>query len=437
MSSTRIYYDDAFAREFTAEVLSCESAAVGPKNLTASDAAARTASEVWHVKLDRTAFYPTSGGQPHDTGELGNAKVLDVLEKDDEVVHLVDWKLAPGKVTGRIDWDRRFDHMQQHSGQHLLSAVLHKGYGLPTVSFHLGAQLCTIDVRGREPTQEILDGAAVAANEIAFEDRAIRVKYGTAKELAAAGVRKEVEREGLLRAIGIEAVELQPCGGTHVQSTGQIGTISLRGVSKIRQDWRIEFACGRRAERLAREDLARIKSVAERLNCAIPEVISAAERLVGERDAHFKSARASNEKLAAVEARVVLQETETGEDGLRVVRGVLEGVQSEYVQSFAREIAKAENAIALLVRLECGQVFFSQNAGAGKDMNELLAEALKRVGGKGGGTRDSARGRLSDPTHAQELLAEALTLLRPGGKAQEKLGSPRQGIAPGKKRPDA
>jgi alanyl-tRNA synthetase len=423
MTTKRLYYDDAFQREFTAEVLRCELvigatlAASAPSQAPASattlvTAAGTPAGGLWRVKLDRTAFYPTSGGQPHDMGQLGDARVVDVLDEQDEVIHVVDKPIAIGSVKGIIDWERRLDHMQQHTGQHVLSAVFHSRFALPTVSFHLGSDVCTIDVRGREPTQEILDGAMAAANDVVYADRPVNVKYGSAEELAAAGVRKTVERSGTLRAIEIESLELQPCGGTHVQRTGQIGMIFVRGVSRIRQDWRVEFACGRRAERLAREDFAALRAVAQRLNCSPQEAVSAAERVVAERDANFKSARASIQKLAEIDARVYLQEVAIGTDGLRVVAKLFEGEPAEYVQSFAREAAQAENTVALLVRSECGQIFFAQHPTAKKDLNALLAEALKHVAGKGGGSRDSARGRLADPQRASEFLTIATAALR-------------------------
>jgi len=400
MTTKRLYYDDAFAQEFSAEVLGCEPVS----------AAALPVDPVWRVRLDRTAFYPTSGGQPHDTGRLGDARVLDVLDEEDEIIHVVDKPIAIGSVKGIIDWDRRFDHMQQHTGQHVLSAVFHSRFALPTVSFHLGSHVCTIDVRGREPTQEILGSAMATANDVVYADRAINVKYGSAEELAAAGVRKNVKRAGTLRAIEIDSLELQPCGGTHVQHTGQIGMIFVRGVSRIRQDSRVEFACGRRAERLAREDFATLRAVAQRLNCSPQEAVSASERVVAEREAHFKSAHASIQRLAEMDARAYLREVAVGADGLRVVAKLFENEPPEYVQSFAREVAQAENTVALLVRGEDGQVFFSQHPSAKKDMNALLAEALKHVAGKGGGSRDSARGRLADPRRGAEFLTIAATL---------------------------
>ena len=400
MPTQRLYYDDAFLREFSAAALTSDQ---DPARL-----------EMWRVKLDRTAFYPTSGGQPHDLGQLGDRHIVDVIDEGDEIAHIVDGPLSAGPVKGRIDWARRFDHMQQHTGQHLLSAIFHQKFCLPTVSFHLGADTCTIDLRGAEPLPVTLDEAARAANEIVYEDRPVTVKYGTAEELAAAGVRKNVERTGVLRAVEIAQLELQPCGGTHVRATGQIGTILIRGMSKIRQDWRIEFVCGQRAARLAQHDFVTLRRVAQRLNCAPAEAIATAERVIAERDAHFKSARAAMERLAAIDAQAAIDETGPEPGGMRIVSRLFNDVAPEYVQIFAREAANDEKTVALTVRAECGHVFFSQHPSAGKEMNTLLTEGLKTVGGKGGGTRDSARGKLADPDRGQELLDWAAAQLRAG-----------------------
>src|ERR1700730_8542466 len=278
METRRLYYDDSYQRDFSAQVLSCEPQVHG-------------VVPAWVAVLDCTALYPASGGQPNDLGKLGDANVLDVRDDGEDIEHVVDRQLPLGSVKGCVDWGRRFDHMQQHTGQHLISAMFQERYGRPTVSFHLGSEVCTIDVRGPEPTEEILEGAERAANQVVFEDRAIAVRYGTAQQFAELGVRKEVERDGILRAIEIEGADLQPCGGTHLKRTAQIGMLLVRRCTKVRQDWRVEFACGRRAERIAREDFLLLRRAAERLNCAYDEVPDAAARAASERDAHFKDFR--------------------------------------------------------------------------------------------------------------------------------------------------
>jgi alanyl-tRNA synthetase len=403
VGTRRLYYDDAFEKEFTARVMHCE--------VLPPDVKSGITGKVWGLILDRTAFYPTSGGQPHDLGKIGDANVLDVRDEGDEILHLVDRKPADPEVNGCIKWARRFDHMQQHTGQHLLSAMFQERFGLPTVSFHLGGEICTIDLRGLELTAEFLEGAERAANQVVFEDRPVNVRYGTADEFAKLGVRKEVEREGILRAIEIEAADLQPCGGTHVKRTGQIGLVLVRRCTKVRQDWRVEFVCGRRAERVARQDFQMLRRTAEELSCAPEDVVSAASRALAERDANFKSVRGMQQRLAEAEAKLALQGTPPVTNGFRVVSRVFEGVPADYLGFFATEISKSEKAVALVAAAEGGHLLFAQHPSAGKDMSALLKQVLEKVGGKGGGTRDFARGKLVEQDHAQRALDAALSLL--------------------------
>jgi alanyl-tRNA synthetase len=401
MATHRIYYDSAFEKEFSASVLSCESMMHG-------------STPAWGVILDRTALYPTSGGQPHDLGRLGEANVLDVRDEGEEILHVVDKPISDREVQGCVDWPRRFDHMQQHSGQHLLSAMFLERFGRPTVSFHLGVALSTIDLRGPEPTDEILEGAERAANGIIFEGRAITVRYGTAEDLARLGVRKEVERSGILRAIEIEGADLQPCGGTHVERTGQIGTLLVRRCSKMRQDWRVEFVCGARAERIARQDFLRVRATADKLSSPPEDLVAAADRAVSEREAHFKRTRALLQRLAELEAAQVSREATMGNDGIRIVQRGFDLVETEYLGFFGSEIVKTEKTVALLAGLVSGDLIFAQHPAVAKDMNALLKHVLAKIGGKGGGSRDFCRGRLSDPAKADAALAlarEALAIL--------------------------
>jgi alanyl-tRNA synthetase len=399
MATRRLYYDDSFARDFSAEVLSCEPCVY--ETIAA-----------WEVILDVTALYPSSGGQPHDLGKVGDANVLEVRDESEEIVHIVDRQVDLGTVQGCVDWPRRFDHMQQHTGQHLLSAMFQERFGRPTVSFHLGSDISTIDLGGEEPSEEILEGAERAANRVIFDDRPVNVRYGTAAQLAELGVRKEVEREGILRAIEIEGADLQPCGGTHVKRTAQIGLMLVRRCTKMRQDWRVEFACGGRAERIARKDFLLLKRAAERLGCAYDEVADAAGRAVSERDAHFKEYRSVMQRLAEAEATLALQGIRAGADGMRVVSRVFQDdVTVEYLGHFANQLAKSDETIALLARFPCGQLFFAQHPSAGQDMNELLKQVVQQLGGKGGGTPDFARGRLSDPSKAEAAITLGRELL--------------------------
>jgi alanyl-tRNA synthetase len=403
MATHRLYYDDSYIQNFQARVLSCL-----PASPVVTDSGPRPA---WEVVLDRTAFYPTSGGQPNDVGRLGTARVVDVRDDVDDIAHIVDDELPAGPVDGCVDWARRFDHMQQHTGQHLLSAMFNERFGLPTVSFHLGSDLCTIDLRGPEPSAGALGGAQRAANRIVFENRPITVRYGTADEFAQQGVRKEVGREGILRAIEIEGADLQPCGGTHVKSTGQIGLVLIRRCTKIRQDWRVEFVCGARAERMASADFQLLGNIADRLSCAPEESLGAIEKVAGERDAHFKSLRTALQLLSEARARLLIAGTAAGPNGVRVVAEVLRDENPELLLPLATELAKNEKTVALLIHGFTGQIVFAQAPGTGKDLPVLLRQVLATYPGKGGGTLDFVRAKLVDPTQSQAALSAACRLL--------------------------
>jgi alanyl-tRNA synthetase len=394
MGTHRLYYDDSYLQSFDARVLSCLPAE--PFDSVAIPA--------WEVVLDQSAFYPTSGGQPNDLGCLGDAKVLQVLDDGEDVLHIVDRELNTGAIQGSIHWPRRFDHMQQHTGQHLLSAMLQERFGLQTVSFHLGSELCTIDLRGPEPKPAILEGAQRAANAVIFEDRPVNVRYGTADQLAEIGVRKQVNREGLLRAIEIESADLQPCGGTHVKSTGQIGMILVRRCTKIRQDWRVEFACGSRAERLATADFQRLRDASDHLSCAPEDLLAAVEKSLTERDANFRSLREISQQLAEARAELIVSAAPAGANGIRLIARSLHGSPSELLLPLANEIAKKEHTIALLAAEDSGQLIFAQHPSAGKDMQALLKTIGASFPVKGGGTKDFVRAKLADPKQSADAL---------------------------------
>jgi alanyl-tRNA synthetase len=399
VATRKLYYEDSFLREFSARVVYCE--------VLPPDVRGGIPGTAWGLMLDRTAFYPTSGGQPHDLGKIGDANVLEVRDEGEEILHVVDRKPAGPDVDCCIQWPRRFDHMQQHTGQHLLSAIFQERFGRPTVSFHLGSEVCTIDLRGPEPTEEILEGAERAANQIIFEDRAVTIRFGTAEQFSRMGVRKEVDRQGILRAIEIEGVELQPCGGTHVKSTGQIGVVLTRRCAKIRQDWRVEFVCGGRAEKAARGDFLLLRQAAEKLSSAPEDVVSSTSRALAERDANFKKIRVLLERLAGAEATLAMQAAATDGNGLRVISRAFEDVASEYLGFFGTAITKTEKTAVLLGLADGGDLLFAQHPSFGKDMNALLKQVFEKLGGKGGGTRDFSRGKLGNASQVESALALA------------------------------
>jgi alanyl-tRNA synthetase len=398
MATRRLYYDDSFLREFDAQVLYCEPTI-------------HATAPAWKIILDQTALYPDSGGQPHDLGRLGDAAVLEVRDDGEEIVHVVDRGVSKGSVHGCIEWTRRMDHMQQHTGQHLLSAIFAERFGRATVSFHMGGEVCTIDLRGPEPTELILEGAQLAANQVIADDRDVTIRYGTAAEFADRGVRKEVQREGILRALEIEGVDLQPCGGTHVKRTSQIGMILVRKCAKVRQDWRVEFVCGVRAVKASRRDFLLLRGVAERLACSAADVVEAAGKAVAEKEIHFKQGRTLSQRLAEAEATSALGSTAGGVNGVRVVTRVFSAdTEAEYLAAFAACVAKSEKAMAIVGNAS-GHIVLAQHSSVGKDLKAALASILGELGGKGGGTRDFARGRLSDAGMIERSVERATEIL--------------------------
>ena len=403
MATHRLYYDDCFLQNFTARVVSCLPAEPFP-----TPSGTRPA---WEVLLDRTALYPNSGGQPHDLGKLGEGQILDVRDAGDEIAHIVDREISGGTIDGCIDWPRRFDHMQQHTGQHLLSAIFQERYGLPTVSFHLGAELSTIDLRGPEPSPDTLTGAQRAANAVIFEDRPVNVRYGTADQLAQRGVRKEVDRQGILRAIEIEATDLQPCGGTHVKSAGQIGLILVRRCTKIRQDWRVEFVCGARAEKFASADFELLRLIATRLSCTPDEAPAAIEKSAAERDSSSKNLRLALEQLAEARSKLLIAGTAPAANQLRCIATLLREEDAELLLPLASELARNENTVALLIHEPSGQLVFAQSMAAAADLGAILKQVLATIPGKGGGTRDFVRAKLADPSQSAAALKLATQLI--------------------------
>jgi alanyl-tRNA synthetase len=282
---------------------------------------------------------------------------------------------------------------------------------LPTVSFHLGSDLCTIDLRGPEPSTDILQGAQRAANEVIFQDRPVNVRYGTAEQLAEIGVRKEVDRQGLLRAIEIESADLQPCGGTHVKSTGQIGLILVRRCTRVRQDWRVEFVCGERVDQVAGGDFQLLQTLSNRLSCSPEDLLPAVEKALTEREAHFKDLRGVLQELAEARAALLVSNAALSTNGTHVVAQLLRDSHPDLLLPLATEVARHDGAVAMLILEQSGQFVLAQNPAAKQNLVSVLEELFAAYPGKGGGTSDFIRAKLTDPRESAQALALAQKLL--------------------------
>ncbi|HVB07452.1 MAG TPA: DHHA1 domain-containing protein [Candidatus Acidoferrales bacterium] len=397
----RLYYSDSFLREFDAQVLTCEPAC--------EPNAAR-----WRVRLDRTAFYPTSGGQPFDTGRLGNATVVEVIDGEhDEIFHFTDRPVPPGAIHGTIDWPRRFDHMQQHTAQHMLSAAFIELFQFQTVSFHLGREISTIDLAAPSIAPRHLEEAERRVNEVIFEDRPIEVRYGTAEELVAQGVRKKVEREGTLRVVGIEHFDRQPCGGTHLARTGQAGMLLVRKCERQKQHWRIEFVAGFRALAAARADFSALRQAAEQLGCGMQEVPEMVRKFQEERRAGQRDTKKLTERLAELEAANLLaKNAETSHDGKhRIIVFISDDAASSYLAMLAAKIVATPNMRVVLASRAAQAIVLAQSAGLDGDMSALLRELLAPLDGKGGGSKVFAQGIVGNASVIDNLLSEGKRLL--------------------------
>lgn len=410
--SERLYYADSFLDSFDAVVMDVR------ELLRDED------DSLWQLALDRTAFYPTSGGQPCDTGALtatsrGGAALevaVEQVEEDEkgEVWHFVRKPLTAGThVHGQIDWTRRFGHMQQHTGQHLLSAVFMRELQAPTVSFHLGETVSTIDLAGQPPAHHSLERVERLANEIIGEDRPVAVSTvsrSDAEAMLNAGIlRKLPERDGEIRLIEIADYDRNACGGTHVRATGQIGGLLIRSVEKVSRGARVEFVCGLRAIRAARTDATLLGETASILSIGAAAIPATVRRLVAEAKAGAKERQHLREDIAAYHAARLAVEVPI-EDGLRLVVRSWKEHDRDYVRLLAARTAVAAPATVVIFCAEeadPARIVMARSLDLDLDCGRMLREALAQIGLRGGGSPDLAQGEV--PVAKAAALRTALT----------------------------
>jgi alanyl-tRNA synthetase len=406
----RLYYDSSEIHEFDSVVE--EVAPLSPESRPA-------------VILRETAFYPTSGGQVHDTGWLTlggeRLRVAEVADTEDgRIVHYLDapvgLPLAGAAVHGSIDAARRRDHMQQHSGQHVLSAAFIELYQMPTVSFHMGKSddYCSIDLTAPSVDSEQIAGAEKRANQIVFENRPVRVRYVTRAEAENLGLRKlpPAERDEL-RLIEIADFDLSACGGTHVGASGQIGSILLRKSERVRQGTRVEFVCGDRAVRMARRDYSALSEAAALFSAQLWDVPEQIRKSVEEGKLVRKQKEDALGELAALMALADLRNLPEG-SGRKIVVRTFSDRDIGFAKLFAQKVTRAgAPAIALVAStVDPPGLVFAQTSGGAPgstvDMGALLKQALSSVGGRGGGSRDFAQGGVpaGSNLNVEQLLRE-------------------------------
>jgi alanyl-tRNA synthetase len=398
--SDRLYYADPSLASFDAHVSDIR------------EVSRTQGKSLWQIALDRSAFYPTSGGQPHDTGVLTatssggallEAPILAVEEDDQgEVWHTTPKPLLAGTlVRGYVDWSRRRDHMQQHSGQHLLSAVVYRQLGAATLSFHLGEMTSTIDLARESISPEELERVEDSVNEIIAENRPVTMRTIPRIEaemlLAAGTLHKLPEREGDIRLIEIDEIDVNACGGTHVEATGQIAGLLVRGTERVRQGVRVEFVCGIRAMVNARQDLATLTRTAAALSVGRLDVGEAVDRLLAEGKTANKARQKLTEELAGYEAFSLLSER-SSQPGRKVLRRTFTDRDTGYLKLLAsRMVASASETCVLLAstREEPARVIVAASSDVKVDCGALLREALAAYGLRGGGSPSMAQGQIA------------------------------------------
>jgi alanyl-tRNA synthetase len=389
----RLYYSDSHLIEFEALVIDKTDRVSG-----------------WTaVTLDRTAFYPTGGGQPSDTGTLDGECVRECIDDEDNgVVHVIQGR-APevgATVKGRIDWPRRLDHIQQHTGQHILSQAFVTLFNAPTRGFRMLTDVCEIDVELTNPTNELVERAVELANNVIWEDRKITIKSVSAEAAAQLPLRKDPARAGELRLIEIEGFDLTPCGGTHAYRTGEVGMIVVRTWERAKGLTRIEFAAGMRA--LADYRLANktARAVAALFSSGRDDAAKLAARMVEESKELHRRLRSLEEIAARVEADELLAQAVPDAAGVRIVSHIFDGRDAEWLKRVALALISSSNTIALLGTRdrETARLVFARAADAPGDMNALLRAACETLAGRGGGKPDLAQGGGKN----MEKLSEAL-----------------------------
>jgi len=344
------------------------------------------------VMLDATCFYPTSGGQPHDTGRLDNVAVLDVVEVDEEIVHVLEATLPQDQVQGAIDWERRFDHMQQHAGQHILSAAFQQLLGAATVSFHLGPEASTIDLDCRELAAQALDDVEELANRVIMEGRTIVVAQYDQETIRAVPLRKPPQVEGLVRVVAVPGFDYSACGGTHPRTCGEVGLVHIERWESRQGQARVTFLCGLRALRDYRRKSQIARGLAMRQSVALDELPAALERLETAADeARRQAARLRTQLLELQAPALAAEANQVG--AWRVVCRLLDETDAAEMRQLATQIVQAPGmVVALGVDSPSPQFCLARSADVDLDMAALAAELISPYGGRGGGRPHMAQG---------------------------------------------
>lgn len=367
MNTNKLYLDQPNLKQFTATIL-------------------RTFPHGSHhaVILDQTAFYPTSGGQMHDTGTINGIEVMDVIEQDDEILHLVKSPLEIGRAKCKINWQRRFDFMQQHTGFHILARSFFNVTGQRTLSSHLGEGISTIDVNLADIDLDQIVTVENLANQIIFENRSVKSYFRNPDEIDPALLRKDVPEREQMRIIEIEGFDVDPCGGTHVSSTGQVGLVKIIRWDKIRGYVRFEFFAGSRAIRDYQKKWSISARLSHILSTSEDEFVASIEKLQSEMKLLNKKNRTLTEQNITYEAHDLIRQAER--KGQRIIVRLFENREPQEIRYLAKQITESSEYWAFLgLKSENALLFFARPEKHNYNLNELVKQVAHLIEGKGGG----------------------------------------------------
>jgi alanyl-tRNA synthetase len=392
----RLYYQDPYMRTFQARVVERPEIQERPG-----------------VVLDATAFYPTGGGQPHDTGTLNGVRVLDVqVARDGEIVHILDTALNQDTVQGQLDWERRIDHMQQHTGQHILSQAFATTCAAETVGFHLGEIEATLDLNRAPLSTEEIACAETLANQIVLEDREVLTQWFEHSDVAGLPLRKMPAVQGPVRIVQVAQFDWSPCGGTHVSSTGQVGPIKVLRTERRKKQTRIHFLCGQRAliDYVRKHEIVQV--LAAHFTTLESEIGSSIQRLEDQVQALRKALELERAQMLEYQLAEWLAQAESI-GPVRVIKLVFEDRTPSQLKEIARRITAQPGMAALLAtRQPHLQLVFARSEDTPADMNQVMRAACTAIGGRGGGRSQFAQGGAPAGSSVQDAIEQAMAYLQ-------------------------
>lgn len=390
MGTDRLYNDSAYIKEFEARIIEVQ-----------------PFEDKFGIVLDRTAFYPEGGGQPSDTGYLNKIHVLQVIEKDGKVFHIVDTNPSKKEVTGSINWKRRFDFMQQHTGQHILSACFEELFNGRTDSFHMGRDIVSIEINIDSFSAEDAVKIENMSNNIIYNNLPVTAKVVTSEELKSIPLRKMPKVTENIRIVEVKSIDYSPCGGTHVCATGEVGIIKIKSWEKCKGGIRFIFVCGYRALMDYSLQNSIIRAVCEKLSVKDSDIIDTIGRTISDLKSTEKQLSIATQELIKSEADNILREYPLI-DGKRIIKIIFEGRSINDIKLLAQYLTQVPGTIALLAcRNESVQAIFTRSEDVNIDMNSLFKSVLNIIDGKGGGNTRTAQGGGSRVDGLDDFLGSA------------------------------